>query len=205
MSKTLLQQTTIPNSFAPEVKNYGMQWNPESTTMFYEIEFSAIGHFLQLKRNSETKQKIALQIDDMKGGFILAGICEYIKTGDSADAEDEGNWTLTLSFDPTSISDCQVYHSTDIEFQRVLAERGNNMYRLIFMNNQFINPLIVISCTLLKNWLELAAKEGEEVEIEVSKYFTAKVVVDENKEKILSIEPSGELAQLIKDDISNQI
>ena len=109
-----------------------------------------------------------------------------------------------MSFDPESINDAQVYHTSDIEYQRVLAERGNYLHNVQMTNNNFINPLVVIAATLLKNWLDLAAKEGEEVEIELPKYFTAKVVV-ENGEKIETIEPSGEMSQLIKNDISTQI
>lgn len=201
--KTVLQNTTIPNSFSPEVKNYGIQWNPALTTMFYEMMFSGIGHFLQMKRNSETKQKVALQVDDMKGNFIMGAIVEYIPN-EEGDMYDEGNWSLSMSFDPESINDAQVYHTSDIEYQRVLAERGNYLHNVQMTNNNFINPLVVIGATLLKNWLDLAAKEGEEVEIELPKYFTAKVIV-ENGEKIETIEPSGEMSQLIKNDISTQI
>ena len=62
-----------------------------------------------------------------------------------------------------------------------------------------IETLIELCVTVLKQWLDMNAKENEVVDITLDGYFEASVAI-ENGEKVMAITPDEPIKRIIKGD-----
>ena len=57
----------------------------------------------------------------------------------------------------------------------------------------------------IRKWLDENAVDKEERGVELDGVFEARVAVEEGGEKVMSIEPAGEIKKLIKDDSAIEV
>ncbi|MGL5750093.1 MAG: hypothetical protein ACRCXT_06170 [Paraclostridium sp.] len=160
----------------------------------YEAVIKAMSDFLGQAKSRDHKTAIAL--NDLKGNLVVAGVVTYHKPETEGA---EGNWSYVLTFDPTDLQDAKVHLVTDPHFETVFDKVMRQSYGLAVGYILQLCPTMIELFNVLKHWLDINAKDNEEVELDHPGYFKATVVV-ENGEKILSITPAGEMKVLIKGD-----
>ena len=150
-----------------------------------------------LSRIKDKTKPAVFEISEISGKPIAAAICEYYEGG-----EGPGNWSLVWTFNKEDIpADCikvDMQNSlVDSDFDIVAGEK----FGMIFENKSCRVTLLTYIVEQLYKWLDENAKEGSSVEIDLEGVFKATVEVIDGK-KVMSIEPSGEVKTLIKDDTS---
>lgn len=189
-----LQETAIPTNLTQsmETQKFGLEAN--QVNMVYDTVIKAISDFLGQAKSKEVKT--ALAIKDAKGNLVVGGIVTYHKP-----EEDDmpGNWSYELTFNDEDLQGCKVHLSSDPHFERVYDKTVRNLYGFAVEEVLALQPLFEEAFTVLKHWLDINAKDGEEVNVEQPGFFIASVLV-ENGEKVFSIVPDGAMKRLIKDD-----
>lgn len=161
-------------------------------TLFYSV--SAILREIKSKTNP-----VSFVIKDIKNNEIAAATVQYFDN----EGDNPGNWSLTWTFDPKDIPENSnkeanlqnaLYHP---HFKSIAGEK----WGMMFVDSSSLVNLMTYCVEQLYKWLDINAKEDEEVEITLDGVFTAKVVVEDGK-KIFAIIPAGEVKTMIKDDIT---
>lgn len=191
---TRLMESSIPSSYTQSLKGYGLDWDPTITDKIYDTIIFAMSDFLSMKKSKDVKMAVAIK--DLKGNTKLAGIVAYHP---NENADMPGNWSYELTFDDEDLKDCNVFLASDNEFQRMLTYSAASLHGMRFTDPMHIQTMVIVAVNCLISWLDVNAKENEEVELEMPGYFLAAVGV-ENGEKVMSITPDGEMKKKIKDD-----
>jgi len=187
-------ESTIPMIYAQKMGEADLDWDANWTRKIYEVVVTGISDFLALAKSKNNK--VAVAVRDLKGNFLMGAIVEY----HSNENEDmPGNWSYEFSFDEKDLEGATVYLTTDTQFQKQLSATAYNLHRIQFEMEIHIETIIELCVSILKQWLDMNAKEAEEVNIELIGYFVASVAI-ENGEKVIAIIPDGAMKRLIKDD-----
>lgn len=194
-----LQETSIPVNLAQVIKTLGWGLEPTEIGFIYDTTVMAISDFLSQSKSKENKT--ALAIKDMKGNLVVAGIVTYHK---NENEEMPGNWSYEFTFNEEDLKGCNVKLSTDPHFQRVFAKTLNRLFGVEFNDILAMQPCVEEGINVLKQWLDVNAKENEEVSVEQPGYFVASVSI-ENGEKVFAIVPDGAMKRLIKDDSALEV
>lgn len=189
-----LQETSIPTNFSQVMTTIGRRVEPDKVGIVYDTLIMAMSDFLSQVKSKENK--IALAVKDLKGNLLLAGIVNYHK---NENEEMPGNWSYELTFNEEDLNGCNVSLSTDPHFNRVFLKTLENLHGLLLDDPIVMQPMIEEGINVVKQWLDVNAKENEEVSVEHPGFFVASVSV-ENGEKIYAIVPDGAMKRLIKDD-----
>jgi hypothetical protein len=189
------ENTTFSQSYSlstAEKSSGNINIPEEAVVPVIKTAILAISDYARAVKNKE--KPIAVIIDDLKGNMLLAAIVRYHE----GEGDMPGNWSYEWSFDPEDIKDCIKFPVSESKSHTFFIERAKSInmeyseLSYIYIGcDQFANTLI--------NWLDTNAKEEEEVELELSGYFKASVIVDGGK-KIMSFVPDGAIKRLIKDD-----
>ena len=189
-----LQETSIPTNFSQVMTTIGRRVEPDKVGIVYDTLIMAMSDFLSQVKSKENK--IALAVKDLKGNLLLAGIVNYHK---NENEEMPGNWSYELTFNEEDLNGCNVSLSTDPHFNRVFLKTLENLHGLLLDDPIVMQPMIEEGINVVKQWLDVNAKENEEISVEHPGFFVASVSV-ENGEKIYAIVPDGAMKRLIKDD-----
>ena len=130
----------------------------------------------------------------------MAAVVEY---NDNEDGEGQGNWNYYFTFNPKDIEGKRRYQISSTQVHTIIAKRGYELYRIRFATPNLITEYSVIFATLIREFLEANAKEGEEFTVEHEGYFVATSAVEDGVvEK--SFLPDGAMKRLIKDDAATE-
>lgn len=190
-----LHETTILTNYVEEGKIHGHGFLQENIPYVYDTTIAAISDYLGIMKSKTTKQ--AVSITDDKGNFYLAAIVEYHKNESEEDMP--GNWSYVFTTNKEDLKDCNVTEYTAPEFQRVWAKVGYNLYGMEIGNPLHITTIIMLTAKCLIDWMDVNAKEGQEVSVEREGYFVATVAVEDG-EKVMSIVPDGAMKVMVKGD-----
>ena len=127
---------------------------------------------------------------------MFAGVLTYTK-GDDEDMP--GNYSFKFTFDKNDIDGAKVVSFTDAMFNKVFMRALAQLAFLRPKKTCFMSEILPIAINTLQQWADVNAKEGdpETVTIEGIADIKASLI---NGLKVLSVEPSGLLKKLIKDD-----
>ena len=189
-----LQETSIPANFSQVMTTIGRRVEPDRVGIVYDTLLMAMSDFLAQVKSKENKTAIAVK--DLKGNLLLAGIVNYHK---NENEDMPGNWSYELTFNEDDLNGCNVSLSTDPHFNRVFLKTLENLHGLLLDDPIVMQPMIEEGINVIKQWLDVNAKENEEVSVEHPGFFVASVSV-ENGEKVYAIVPDGAMKRLIKDD-----
>lgn len=189
-----LQETSIPTNFSQVMTTIGRRVEPDKVGIVYDTLIMAMSDFLSQVKSKENK--IALAVKDLKGNLLLGGIVSYHK---NENEEMPGNWSYELTFNEEDLNGCNVSLSTDPHFNRVFLKTLENLHGLLLDDPIVMQPMIEEGINVVKQWLDVNAKENEEISVEHPGFFVASVSV-ENGEKVYAIVPDGAMKRLIKDD-----
>lgn len=193
-----LTESTLIENFIMEAKALGTLLEPTDVTRVVETVVAGSTDFLALVKTKE--DGVALTFDNVKGEMIMAAIVEY---NDNADGEGQGNWNYYFTFDPKDIEGKKRYQISSTQVHTIIAKRGYELCRLRFASPNLITDYSVLFATLIREFLEANAKDGEEFTVEHEGYFLATAAVEDGVvEK--SLLPDGAMKRLIKDDAATE-
>lgn len=199
--KTKYSESTICANFVTDIvtKTNGTVEVTEKHVYDYiaKAVVRAIASYAHQVSNKE--KPAAVVISDFKGNMLLAGIIKYIP---GEDASDGGNYSYSMSFNKNDIEGCTVYKMEDTVGLQQFASAAT-VTGFSFNDAANIVICLVEFCKTLRDWLDDNAKADEKVEVELENFFTASVVVEDD-EKIFSIDPSGMIKEIAKNDVVMQ-
>ena len=187
-------ETTIPMVYSQKIGESDLDWDANWTRKIYEVVVTGISDFLALAKSKNNK--VAVAVKDLKGNFMMGAVVEY-HTNEIDDMP--GNWSYAFTFDETDLEGATVYLTTDTQFQKQLALTAYGLHRIQFEMEMHIETLIELCVTVLKQWLDMNAKENEVVDVTLDGYFEASVAI-ENGEKVMAITPDEPIKRIIKGD-----
>ena len=191
-------ESTLIENFIVEAKNVGTLLEPTDVLRIAETIIAGSTDFLaQVKSKDDA---VALTYDNVKGEMIMAAVVEY---NDNADGDGQGNWNYYFTFDPKDVEGKRRYQISLTQVHSVIARRGYELCRLRFAAPNLITDYSVIFASLMREFLETNAKDGEEFTVEHEGYFVATSAVEDGVvEK--SLLPDGAMKRLIKDDAATE-
>lgn len=189
-----LQETSIPTNLSQVIATLGWAVDASQVSFLYDTTLMAISDFLGQAKSKESKT--ALAVKDVKGNLVVAGVVTYHK---NEDENMPGNWSYEFTFEEEDLKGADVRLSTDPHFQKVFQKTLKRLFGLAIDDPLAFQPAIEEAINVLKQWLDVNAKETEKVSVEQPGFFEASVSVEDG-EKILAIIPDGAMKRLIKDD-----
>lgn len=191
-------ESTLIENFIVEAKNIGTLLEPTDVLRITETIIAGSTDFLAQVKSKE--DAVALTFDNVKGEMVMAAVVEY---NDNADGDGQGNWNYYFTFNPKDIEGKRRYQISLTQVHSVIARRGYELCRLRFAAPNFITDYSVIFASLMREFLETNAKDGEEFTVEHEGYFVATSAVEDGVvEK--SLLPDGAMKRLIKDDAATE-
>ena len=193
-----LAESTLIENFIVEAKNLGTLLEPTDVLRVIETLVSGSADFLAQVKTKEAG--VALTIDNVKGEMVMAAVVVY---NDNADGDNQGNWNFYFTFDPKDIEGMRRYQISLSQVHSVIARRGYELCRIRFATPNLITDYAVVFASLMREFLDANAKDGEEFTVEHEGYFLANSAVEDGVvEK--SFLPDGAMKRLIKDDAATE-
>ncbi len=193
-----LSESTLVENYIVEAKAIGTLLEPTDVLRTIETIIAGTTDFLAAVKSKD--DAVALTFDNLKGEMIMAAVVEY---NDNEDGEGQGNWNYYFTFNPKDIEGKRRYQISSTQVHTIIAKRGYELYRIRFATPNLITEYSVIFATLIREFLEANAKEGEEFTVEHEGYFVATSAVEDGVvEK--SFLPDGAMKRLIKDDAATE-
>lgn len=194
-----LMESSIPVNYVGVMQAKMLDFVPGDTYKMYDTIVAAASDFLGLVKSKENST--ALRIADLKGNFMMAFKVDYTE---NENPEMPGNWNYSITTSAEDIANCNIYEYTDPQFVRVFSNTGSNLYAMMITDSVYVAEYIMGAIKTLLDWLDVNAKEGEEVTVEEEGYFSATVVV-ENGEKVIGIVPAEPMKRLVKGDKDTEV
>lgn len=192
------EETTIPNNFTADLKFQMIGWEPEHTHKVYEVLTASMSTFLSNVKKKDVPTAIVLK--DLKGNHKIGGKVVF---HENENKEMPGNWTYELSLNEDDFKDegIKIFEATEQTFEITVSQVAFKLHRLQFTSVSDMHTIFLQAIDTLVKYLDVNAKVGEEVTVEMAGYFVASVeVIDDHK--IMSIVPDGAMKRIIKDDSS---
>lgn len=194
-----LAESTVIENFIVEAKNIGTLLEPTDVLRVIETLVSGTADFLAQVKAKDAG--VALTIDNVKGEMVMAAVVVY---NDNADGDGQGNWNFYFTFDPKDIEGMRRYQISLSQVHSVIARRGYELCRIRFATPNLITDYAVIFASLMREFLDANAKDGDEFTVEHEGYFLASSAVEDGVvEK--SFLPDGAMKRLIKDDAATEV
>ena len=195
MKKSMVE-TTILNELSKRLEEIEYSIPTDFLGKVVNGVFRGMASFLSVSKKKD--KPVALVVKDLKGNFLMGTIVQYFP---GEDDNDPGNWSLVYSLDEEDIKDgMEVIDITNSAFQTLLSTITKKHFNFNFKSSEMCWNILISIANTMKSWLDANCKDnGEKTELESEGYFTASVAL-ENGEKVMAIEPSGEMKQLVKSD-----
>ena len=192
-------ESTLIENFIVEAKAIGTLLEPTDITRITETVVAGATDFLAMTKSKD--QGTALVFENLKGDMIMAAVVEY---NNNEDGEGQGNWNYYWTFDVKDLEGKRQYQISSTQVHTVIAKRGYELYRIRFATPTLITEYSVIFATLMREFLETNARDGEEFSVKHEGYFLATAAVEDGVvEK--SFLPDGAMKRLIKDDAATEV
>ena len=198
MEKNLLE-TNIPNEYALKLKEDNFAWVPDDTYAVVVSLFSAIAHYLSVKKRKD--MSVGVKLTTTKGDFLVGATVAYI-----ANEEDEdmpGNWDLSMTFNEEEFTPEVELSCNDRAFTDILMSTAQRMYGMMFNSTHYIGVMIIKLVQTMRTHLDINAKSDETVSVVMPKACTIAVEVCDDR-KVTSVVPDETLKQIVKDDSFNE-
>lgn len=196
MAMQQLSQSILQENYSAHLREMGYNLGPEHTGRMFTTAFVGVAEALSKIRSMDAP--VAFKFNKLNGTSAAVAILQYFKNDNPSLP---GNWSLTWSFDETDIPEgSKVISTSDPATYSYFRSAALSQNKMMFQNDSVMVDLLVAAFEQLYKWLDENATPGEEVGIIQDNTFQARVIVDENGEKVFSLEPIGEIKMLIKDD-----
>lgn len=191
-----LSETSIPQNYSTGLYNeHAYDITPDIGNKMGPVIFEAVSTMLG---ESKTKaHPVAFEIKDFNRQFLCAAVIMY---EENEDPKQPGSWNYFWTWDESDIPENTTRTSCE-DAGNASYFRGvsQGKYSFGFENIEAIFTMVTYFFKSIQKWLDENASDKETVGIEVDGVFQARVAVEDG-EKVMSIEPDGEMKKLIKDD-----
>lgn len=194
MSAKKLMESTLPEIYQRVLDEEAFQVIDSShTSRVSETLFEAVSKCLAaMKRKDKT---VAFIFEELNGTFIAGAVVQYHDGGDNA----TDNWSYIWTFDRADIPEnSHEIRMTDVAAHNYFNAVSYEKYHMAVKDNCIVN-LYTKFMKVLSQWLSDNATADDVTTISHDGVFEARVAV-EGENIVKSIEVSGELKTLIKDD-----
>ena len=190
------KETNIPMMISTMCGEKGLQVEPTDGEVLTKILFDGLATFLGLKK--DRKAKTCIRVQNTNEPLLFAGIVEY--EPNTANEEQPGNWIFTITTDEKDVDECENnYDISDMVFAQCLTQMAQLQYNLEYSEYIHAHRILIITAKAILEFLDQNASEEGPVELELENFFKATIEVV-NDEKVIGIEPGGEIKKRIKDD-----
>ena len=189
-----LMESTFPEIYQRVLDEEALQVIDSSyTSRVSDILFEAVSRCLSaMKRKDKT---IAFVFEELNGVFLASAIVQFHDGGDNAG----DNWSYVWTFDKSDIPEnSHEIRMTDIAAHQYFNSVSYAKYHLAVKDKCMVD-LFVKFMKVLAQWLNDNASKDDVVALVHDGVFEARVAV-EGESIVKSLEVSGELKTLIKDD-----
>lgn len=165
----------------------------------YKSVFIGATSYLAAVKN--TKNPVALTIEDEEGNFIIGAVVEY---NEAPEQEEDvtGNWMYYWTFNKSDIpEDAVIYEIKNTQTHSVIRKAVWEHTSARFENTESLINTYIIFYSVLRDYLMDNAVEGDEHELNYPGVFTACASVEDG-EKVISVTPDGLIKKMIKDDVA---
>lgn len=194
MAVKKLMETTLPEIYEKVADEEANQIvHASRTPMIAETAFTAVSNCLGAMKLKE--KPVAFVFEELNGQFNAGAVVKFHDGGN--DASD--NWSYVWTFNKEDIpEDAKIISMTDIPAHQYFNAVSGAKYHFS-LKDFCIADTYIKFFKVLSSWLDDNATPGETTSIVLDGVFEARVDVD-GEEIIKSIEPSGEIKTLIKND-----
>lgn len=190
--KIKLEQSALPSMVIEPFSKNSIDASEAFISKYYIAAFTAVANYLAMTKSKAGKT--VLSIKDEKGNLLIAGIVEY---HEAVDENSPANWTFEFTFDDEDIKDAaHETLATDSQFQEIFKKTLDKLFGLKFGDSKIALVTMEIAMKTLKTWL-LENADEEETTLVLDGTFEATAGI-EDKEKVISLTPSGDLKEIIK-------
>lgn len=198
------EETTIPANFSKAFLDDALNYPDTAVPATVSAVLTSVAVFLSSIKDKD--KKMALVIDNVKGDIEFGA---YVTFTPGETEEDGGNWNLICSFDPSDFVESDEmkvikFSSGAVDNTIRYCSIRQKPYTISYNSSVVLKKAVQQTILSIKEWLSENAKEGEDVILDFPHIFTAKVRIEENGEKSMSLELSEELVQEIKHDAGDQ-
>ena len=194
--KMRLKESKLPQMYSKalyEEKLYNI--SPAHADKLYDVLFTGVANLLNHTKTQD--HPVAYIINAVNGNFLAGAVCQFFPNEDQSNP---GNWSLIWTFDEKDIPENALKMGlNDIQTHSYFREVAGAKYNMQFKTTDCCVNCIAYTLIQLKKWLDENAKEDMVEEIEMDGVFVARVGVEDGV-KVFTIEPAGEVKNLIKDD-----
>lgn len=197
-----LKDTTIPSELQSTLAvNNKLDWDPLDTEPIFMCIFVSIAKFLGINKSKESG-KVALRFDDYKGNMMMAAIVTYTP---NENASMPGNWSLTFTFDPEDIKGINpTLNSNDMSFHMINNQVTLKLIGYSYNDISYEDGIVRGCIETLRACLDKNATPEGRFDIELKDYFTASVSIEDGH-KVMAIEPTAKLSQIVKGDADIEV
>ncbi len=194
MAVKKLMESTLPEIFEKLADEEANQIVHASyANKVADVIFEAVTKCLSATKRED--KPVAFIFEELNGNFIAGAIVQFHDGGDDAG----NNWSYVWTFDRSDIpNEAKEIKMTDVPAHQFFNGVSSVKYHFSIKNDCIVN-LYTCFMKCLSQWLTDNATAGDTVSIELENVFEARVAV-EGESVVKSLEVSGELKTLIKDD-----
>lgn len=189
-----LMESTLPEIYQRVLDEEALQVIDSSyTNRVSDILFEAVTRCLSAMKRKD--KAISFIFEELNGIFLAGAVVQFHDGGDNAG----DNWSYVWTFDKSDIPEnSHEIRMTDIAAQQYFNSTSYTKYHLS-VKDKCIVDLYVKFIKVLSQWLSDNASKDDVISLIHDGVFEARVTV-EGESIIKSLEVSGELKTLIKDD-----
>ena len=194
MATKKLMETTIPEIYQRTLDDEANQIvDASQTSKIVDVLFTAVSNCLSAMKLKE--KPIAFVFEELNGVFVAGAVVKFHDGGD--DAGD--NWSYVWTFNNDDIpEDAKVIKMTDIPAHQYFNAVSGEKYHYVIKDFCIVD-MYTKFLKVLSHWLEENVSKDDTVSVIMDGVFEARVDVD-GEEVVKSLEPSGEIKTLIKND-----
>lgn len=194
MAVKKLMESTLPEIFQRLVdEEANLIVDASWTFKVADIIFESVSKCLAATKRND--KPVAFVFEELNGNFIAGAVVQFHDGGDDAG----NNWSYIWTFDRSDIPEgAKEIKMADVPAHQFFNGVSSVKYHLAVKDECIVN-LYTCFMKCLSQWLTDNATAGDTVSIELENVFEARVAV-EGESVIKSLEVSGELKTLIKDD-----
>ncbi len=196
-----LVETTIPQNYSTGLYNeHAYDIGPSLAPKMGSVVFEGISNLLGVIKSKACPK--AFVFKDFNKEFLAAAVIEYEP---NEDPKQPGSWNYYWTWNeedvPENADKTDANQAENASYFRGVAQ---GKYSFGFNNMDAIYTCTTYFLKVVKDWLNNNASDKEVVGVELDGVFQARVAI-ENDEKVMSIEPDGEMKKLIKDDSALEV
>ncbi len=194
MAQKKLMESTLPEIFVKCVdEDADMIINATHVQKVADVLFEAVTKCLAAMKRQD--RPVAFVFEELNGNFVGGAVVQYHDGGDDAG----NNWSYVWTFDRTDIPDTAKEIKMADTASHIFFNSTSSLKYHFSVKDACVVNLYTLFMKVLSKWLTDNATAGDTVSIALDNVFEARVAV-EGESVVKSLEVSGELKTLIKDD-----